>query len=165
MREAIASALDARGRIEGAVVLDLFAGTGAMAFEALSRGARAAVLVERARPVAKAIEKSARELGLAERVRVVQADLERDPSAWRRALEEPASLVFLDPPYAQIALVAPLLEALAAADRLADDATVVIEHATKHPPTLPLGFEEISRYRYGDTSVLLARHDPGDTTR
>lgn len=167
MREAIASALDARGLVEDAVVLDLFAGTGAMAFEALSRGARTAVLVEGARPVAKAIEKSARELGLEGRVRVVNADLARDPAAWLRALEAPVTLVFLDPPYADIARVGPLLEALVRADRIAEDATVVVEHATKHPPTLPLGFEEISRYRYGDTSVWLARHapGPGDTTR
>ena len=52
VREAIASALDARGWIEGAVVLDLFAGTGALAFEALSRGADRAFLVERSRPLA-----------------------------------------------------------------------------------------------------------------
>lgn len=147
------------------MVLDLFAGTGAMAFEALSRGAKVAVLVERARPVAKAIEKSARELGLSDRVRVVNADLAREPTVWLRALDAPASLVFLDPPYADIARVAPLLEALASAGLLAEDATVVIEHATKQPPTLPLGFAEISRYRYGDTSVWLARHAPGDTTR
>ncbi len=164
MREAIASALDARGRIEGALVLDLFAGTGAMAFEALSRGARHAVLVEQARPLVKAIERSAEELGLADRVTAVCADLARDGAPWRRALPAPASLVFLDPPYARIALVAALLAALAGARSLADDATIVIEHATKHPPVLPLGFEEISRYRYGDTAVWLARFTASEET-
>ena len=105
-REAIASALDARGWLEDAVVLDLFAGTGALAFEALSRGAARAFLVEKSRVVARAIEKSARELGLSDRATVIQADLlaGRGQSRWLASIE-PASLVFFDPPYAEIAAV------------------------------------------------------------
>ncbi|MBX3269631.1 MAG: RsmD family RNA methyltransferase [Sandaracinaceae bacterium] len=167
VREAIGSALDARGWIAGARVLDLYAGTGAMAFEALSRGALDAVLVESARRVARAIEESAVELGLAARARVVVADLDAPPAPWAARLEARASLVFVDPPYAKVARVAPLLAALAAAGALAPDAIVVIEHARRHPPDLPLGFDEVSRYRYGDTAVLLAcftaPSDPDDT--
>jgi len=153
VREAIASALDARGWIEGAVVLDLFAGTGALAFEALSRGADRAFLVEKSRSVARAIDKSARELGLEARAKVIQADLTK--AGWMDGVE-PASLVFLDPPYAEIARVEPLLSALAAAGKLQPDAVVVVEHARREPPTLPPGFGEVRSYRYGDTAVLVA---------
>jgi len=159
VREAIASALEARGRIEGRV-LDLYAGTGAMAFEMLSRGATEAVLVEKRRGVARAIEKSARELGLSDRVRVVVADLSGRDAEWTRALRAPLELVLADPPYAQIGEVPRLLEVLGRG-HLTDDATVVVEHASKGDPIEPpAGFAEISRYRYGDTAVLLARYAP-----
>ncbi|RZO54705.1 MAG: 16S rRNA (guanine(966)-N(2))-methyltransferase RsmD [Sandaracinaceae bacterium] len=156
-REAIASALDARGWLEDAIVLDLFAGTGALAFEALSRGAARAFLVEKSRVVAKAIEKSARELGLSDRATVIQADLlaGRGQSRWLASIE-PASLVFFDPPYAEIAAVEALLSTLAAEDKLRPGAAVVIEHARRAPPTLPPGFGEVRSYRYGDTAVLVA---------
>jgi len=157
VREAIASALDARGRLEGRV-LDLYAGTGAMAFEMLSRGATEAVLVEKSRAVARAIDKSARELGLNDRVRVVIADLSSGGGAWLEAMRDPVDLVLADPPYAQIAQVPRLLERLADG-HLAPDATIVVEHASKGEAIEPpIGFAEISRYRYGDTAVLLARY-------
>lgn len=164
VREAVGSALEARGLIEDAVVLELFAGTGAMAFEALSRGARRAILVEKARPVAKAIEKSAAELGLADRVTVVMADLEGSRATWLERIDEPAQLVLIDPPYARIDLVPELLTALAEAGRVEDGSTVVVEHAQRHPPTMPLGFVEVSRYRYGDTAVWLARFTAAEGT-
>lgn len=165
MREALSSALDARGLIRDRRVLDLFAGTGALAFEALSRGARDAVLVEKAPAVAKAIERSARELGLEARTRVIVADLLRaDTKRWLEALAEPVELVLIDPPYAEIARVEFLLSTLAREGKLAPDATVVIEHARRDPPTLPIGFSEISSYRYGDTSIVLATFTPSQDT-
>ena len=157
VREGIASALDARGLVEGARVLDLYAGTGALAFEALSRGAVEAILVERSRPVARAIERSARELGLEEAVTVVIADLEQPGERWLRAIEGVFDLVLADPPYARIARIEALLSILASRDKLRAGAAVVVEHARREPPTLPAGFSEISSYRYGDTAVLLAR--------
>lgn len=143
-------------------MLDLYAGTGALAFEALSRGAREATLVERSLPVAKAIEKSARELGLESVTKVIVADLERWTSErWLRALEGPFDLVLVDPPYAQTIHVEVLLAALANEAKLSAGAAVVVEHAWRDPPKLPLGFDETSSYRYGSTAVLLARapHD------
>lgn len=154
-REGIASALEARGLIEGAVVLDLWAGTGALAFEALSRGAARATLVEGDRRVARAIERSARELELGEQAAVIVADLDRAPVRWIAALAEPADLVFCDPPYAQVARVGPVLSALLEAGKLHPGAAVVVEHAKKAPPALPAGFGETATYRYGDTAVLL----------
>ncbi len=155
VREGIASALVSGGWIEGTRVLDLYAGTGALAFEALSRGAREATLVEKSRPVARAIERSARELGIEDVAMVIVADLERLSSV--RALEGPFDLVLVDPPYARIAHVEVLLSALASEAKLRAGAGVVVEHARRGPPKLPVGFDEISSYRYGDTAVLLAR--------
>lgn len=166
VREAVSSALDSRGWIDGSHVLDLYAGTGALAFEALSRGALDAVLVEKSRPVARAIKTSARELDLADRVKVVQADLERrNASHWLDAIANPIDLLMLDPPYAQIAKVEALLSTLAHEAKLAAEAAVVIEHARRDPPVLPLGFSEVSSYRYGDTAVLLAMFNPSQESQ
>lgn len=170
VREAIASALMSRGRIEGATVLDLFAGTGAMAFEALSRGARHATLVDAAPRVVRAIEESARELGLAAEVTVRRLDLLRDPTGTARALgallAEPPSLVFVDPPYAEIEGAVALVHALAKGGALHPEATVVLEYGGKVAPSLapPLtasneapALATEAAYRYGDTGVLLLR--------
>jgi 16S rRNA (guanine966-N2)-methyltransferase len=156
VREAVASALDARDRIEGAVVLDLFAGTGALAFEALSRGAASAVMVDRDGAMVRAMRESARHLGLAREVQVVSLDLERPPESWLPRLPDgPFDLVFLDPPYARVALAADALAALWSAGRLRPEATAVVEHDRRRPSTLPPDFGEIATYRYGDTAVIL----------
>lgn len=156
VREGIASALEARGWIEGAVVLDLFAGTGALSFEALSRGAARSVMVEKDAALARTIEKGARELGVGDAVSVVALDLERAPRTWMARLPDAVfDLVFLDPPYARIAVVTTLLAALRESGKLSPSAAVVVEHARRAPPTLPDTFSEIATYRYGDTAVLL----------
>lgn len=157
VREGIASALDARGLIEGAVVLDLFAGTGALGFEAISRGAARAVFVDRDRAVVGAIEKGARELGVAELVRALALDLEKPPRSWiGRLPDERFDLVFLDPPYASIEVVTAVLAAAGESGKLQPGAAIVIEHARRRPPVLPPGFVEVASYRYGDTAVVLA---------
>lgn len=160
VREALASALHSRNAISGATVLDLWAGTGALAFEALSRGALRAVCVERDRRVAEAIVKSAKELGLEDRVTVVGRALDATPS--RAVLEALArvaggfGLVFADPPYDDIAMVGPLLAALGAAKVIAAGAMVVVEHSVRTPPTLG-DLAIVATYRYGDTGVTLVR--------
>ena len=83
-------------RIEGARVLDLFAGTGAIGFEAASRGAARVVSVEAQREIANAIEDAAKNLGVGGVVTVFQAPAER--ALYR--LEGPFDIVYLDPPYA-----------------------------------------------------------------
>jgi len=174
VREAIASALMARSAIEGARVLDLYAGTGAFAFEALSRGAERAVCVEREKRVAAAIETSATELGLRARVEVIVGALGVSPRAEdrrgraqssgpleqrlrRAAGSDPFDLVFADPPYADIDDVPPLLQRLAALGVIARGALVVLEHATKQPPKSATFLATEAAYRYGDTAVLFAR--------
>jgi 16S rRNA (guanine966-N2)-methyltransferase len=157
VREAIASALASRGLVEGARVLDLFAGTGALGFEALSRGAREAVLVDIDRRADKALRASASALGLEARVGVRRLDLAGRPEAVASALRTfgPFDLVFADPPYEAIETVAPLLLALAAEGLLAEGAVAVVEHATRRPPALPPQLAIVSDYRYGDTAVAL----------
>lgn len=157
VREAIASALEARGLIDGSLVLDLFAGTGALAFEALSRGAARAVLIDRDPKLVRAIRESARALGLDEVVSALALDLEREVSSWLSRLpDERFDLVFLDPPYARIAVVTSVLAALWESGKLSPGAALVIEHARREPPALPSGFCEAASYRYGDTAVILA---------
>lgn len=157
MREGLASALESRGWISGAKILDLYAGTGALAFEALSRGAVSAVLLEKNRRVARAIERSAGELGLDGRARVVVADLHtKNPDRWLREIVDSVDLVLIDPPYAEIERVSGLLAALHRSGRLAPSTPIAIEHSRKAPPELPRGFHLVSSYRYGDTAVVLA---------
>ncbi|MFW5921190.1 MAG: RsmD family RNA methyltransferase [Polyangiales bacterium] len=167
VREALASALDARDAFAGARVLDLFAGTGALTFEALSRGARHAVAVERDRRAATSIRRSAAELGLRDRVRVLGLDLRRDPREIAARLGReggPYDLVLADPPYDEVECVAPLIRALAAAAGLAPDALVAIEHASRQAPEDLRGLASVARYEYGDTAVwlLTARHGETD---
>ncbi len=160
VREAIGSILVSRGRLDDARVLDLFAGTGALAFEALSRGAREAVLVDADRGCERVMRENARALGLEDRVRVRRIDLAGAPAALAAALAGagPFDLVFADPPYDDVGRVAPLLEALDRAALLADDAIAVVEHATRKPPEVPSILAIAADYRYGDTAVaLLAR--------
>lgn len=163
VREAVASALEARGVIEGARVLDLYAGTGALAFEALSRGALRATCVEQSRPVAVACGRCARELGLEERVEGLVATLGPRLSSRLEAVLVRAAgadgfdLVFVDPPYADVDDAPPLLVRLAALHVLSPDALIVLEHATRQPPVLATFLATCATYRYGDTTVLFTR--------
>lgn len=158
VREAIASALESRDAIAGAVVLDLFAGTGALAFEALSRGAERATLVDRDRRVIAALERSARALGLQERVRVRAMDLLGAPErvADRLAEDGPFDLIFADPPYAEVARIPPLIGALMDAGVARSGAWIVVEHASRQPPG-PSRLASVVRYRYGDTALEVGR--------
>ena len=99
VRESMMSAVEsARGGLEGAVVLDAFAGSGALGLEALSRGARCAHFFERSGEALRALCANVRSLGLdARRARLHRADVLKDPPVWA---SEPFDLVFLDPPYA-----------------------------------------------------------------
>ena len=162
VREALASALDARGAFDDAQVLDLFAGTGALGFEAMSRGARHVVAVDSDRRALRCIGDNAKALGIADHVSALGFDLlKRQDVAIERLRElnrEPFTLVFADPPYAQTALVPAFLEALALADLLAPQALVGLEHASALVPTIPTGFTLVSSYRYGGTATtILAR--------
>ena len=162
VRESLCNIL--RREIPGAAVLDLFAGTGALALECLSRGATRAVLVDHARPVVNVIRRNVESAGFAGRAECLCCD-------WRAALlrikgegrANPAfDLVFLDPPYDRVDL-AEVCAALVAGSLLADGALIVAEHRPGAAPGLrPPLIEEDAR-RYGDTAVTMFRFDPSSS--
>jgi 16S rRNA (guanine(966)-N(2))-methyltransferase RsmD len=158
VREAIFSMLAADGILTpGARVLDLYAGSGSLAFEALSRGAIEAVLVEQGRDALAAIRDNARALGVEDRVRVVSARVERALST----LDGRFDVVFLDPPYADVRTTdfAAVLEM--AGRRVTEGGGVVLEHGSgDEPPTAPALTLDRTR-RYGDTAVSLFRISEG----
>lgn len=124
MREAAFNALASLGVIEGARVLDLFAGTGALGIEALSRGAAHATFVERDRRVLGVLRRNLATLGLDDRADVVVGDAERvlPSSAPDPTRDLPYDLALLDPPYAydgweDLLLVLPAARAVVESDR------------------------------------------------
>lgn len=137
------------GDVSGDRVLDLFAGSGALAVEALSRGAASAVLVESDRRALDAIESNLAPLGDAD-VRVVRGDA----LAWLRKGEGPYDLVFLDPPYSSArTLAGPLAEALPAV--LSPNARIVSESDKRDPLVLALPL--LVERTYGDTHIAIHR--------
>ena len=152
VREALFSAL---GHMTSARVLDLFAGTGALGIEALSRGAAHATFVESARPALAALRENLATLALVDRARVVALPAARALGAMASA--EPFDLVCAEPPYAALAEVPPLLAGCA----LAPGARVVIEHASRDAaPVVPHLTTRWSK-AYGDTTVTLYDRDEG----
>ncbi|GAB7190557.1 16S rRNA (guanine(966)-N(2))-methyltransferase RsmD [Kineococcus sp. NUM-3379] len=152
VREALFSRLEAIGVVDGARVLDLYAGSGALGLEAVSRGAASAVLVESARPAAAVARANTDALGLPG-VRVVADRVER----WLpSAPEEHFDLVLVDPPYAVTEdELAGVLAALAPA--LAPEALVVVERSSRSPePSWPAGWEREEVRRYGETALWFA---------
>lgn len=138
-------------------VLDLFAGTGALALEALSRGATRAVLVDADRDAIALCRANAEQLGFVDRCRIL-------PMPAARALEqlkrqgETFQLIFADPPYRE-RVTSELLEALTAASVVAPEGIVLIEH--DHRETAPenhAGFSRSDERRFGDTVVSFYRH-------
>lgn len=137
----------------GARVLDLFAGTGAMGLEALSRGATYATFVDESSRAIALIRTNLDKLGLSSQARLLRRDAGRLGPA---GSEPPATLLFCDPPYAR-ALARPALERAAAGGWLAPGALAVIEEKAGCAPVLPVGFELVERRVWGDTEVVFAR--------
>ena len=138
------------GSVAGAHVLDLFAGSGALGLEALSRGATHVTFVDSARAAVAAIRNNLRTLGVADRATVVAGDAVA--SAARHAPAAPWRLVFVDPPYRSDLAV----RAVAALppDHLAADAVVVIEHDRHNAPPDQVGsLLRTDQRRYGDTLI------------
>lgn len=143
-------------RTDGLAVLDLFAGSGALGLEALSRGAARAVFVERAPAALEVLRRNVATLGFEDRATIRRAD-----ALAPGGLPGPFDLVFADPPYALGA--GAVLEALAAAPGglLAPGARVVLEHGRRE--TLPDRAGRLVREdarRYGETVVSFFRADP-----
>ena len=161
VREALFSMLEHHGVVDGARVLDLYAGSGALGLEAASRGAREVVLVDAARAATKVCDANRRALGLS-RVRVVTAEASAFLSTPAPAAVD---LVLIDPPYdlAQADLTA-VLTALARAQNpwLVPHSVVVVERSTRSPePAWPAGLRCFAHKRYGQTAVWFAAPDDG----
>ncbi|MFZ6762685.1 16S rRNA (guanine(966)-N(2))-methyltransferase RsmD [Pseudoroseomonas sp. WGS1072] len=139
-----------RGAIEGAVVLDAFAGTGALGLEALSRGAAAAHFIERDRVALGVLRANITACREAERARILPGDATRPPRA-----PCACGLVFLDPPYGQ-ALVPRALAALGAAGWIAPGALVVAETGREEAPEPP-GFTVLAEREHGAARLLCLR--------
>jgi len=160
VRESLFSIL---GCVEGSIVLDVCAGSGALGIEALSRGAAQVVAVERAGASVQAIRANTDDLGLEGQLRVAAGDarsvLRRLSKAGNRF-----DLVFFDPPY-DAGLETEVLEALVSGELLAEDARVVVEGAKRHALRPVPGLDSFDERVYGDTVLhFLKRADAGAST-
>jgi len=138
--------------VSGAQVVDLFAGTGAMGIEALSRGARRAVFIDNRKTSVAAVRKNIDHLGLGQRSQVILWDIAKNLNCLK-IRPSSIALVFVDPPYRQN-LVGPALFHLDDACALAPGATIVVEHAAADPlPAVPERYVLTDQRKYGKTFV------------
>ena len=153
VREALFNII--RAEVEDAAVLDLFAGSGALALEALSRGARSAVLCDKSQKAIRVIRRNIDLMSALDRTTVIPGDWQKAASAGG----EPFTLVFLDPPYRMTAVYAEAARRLHEARRLKDGALVVMEHDAGSPIggiEPPFFIEDERKYR--DTALTLVRY-------
>ncbi|MFN3008265.1 16S rRNA (guanine(966)-N(2))-methyltransferase RsmD [Mycolicibacterium wolinskyi] len=154
VREAVFNALTARVDFTGLAVLDLYAGSGALGLEALSRGAASALFVEADQRAAAVIAKNIAALG------VTAATVRRGTvaSVLAAGTDRPVDLVLADPPYdVEAAAVDAMVTALADGGWVGEGAVVMVERrATSDPVAWPDGWTALSARRYGDTRVELA---------
>jgi 16S rRNA (guanine966-N2)-methyltransferase len=155
-REALFSILEhGRPPLRGCRFLDVFAGTGAVALEALSRGAARAVLIETARPAQAAIRANIEAVRESARASLRTVDATR----LGRSADE-FDIVFLDPPYGS-GLLESALRALEDGGWFAPGARVVAEVAADERPDLPPGLNRDDERRYGAARLLFLRYGPG----
>ena len=139
--------------------LDLFAGSGAVGIEALSRGAERVCFVESARAALTALRANLQAIGSTCPTEVVPGPL---PASVDR-LEGPFDVIFLDPPYAEESLAKTTLNRVLSGHLDAPGGIVVVEHAARHSPILPEGLTVPTTRRVGDTAFTFA-HRVDDAT-
>ncbi|MFH1865774.1 MAG: 16S rRNA (guanine(966)-N(2))-methyltransferase RsmD [Candidatus Eisenbacteria bacterium] len=149
VRESVFSIIEPR--LDGAVVLDLFAGSGSLGIESLSRGAAAATFVEKDKRVLDVVRDNVDRLGLEEQCRLVRGEAQ---AALERGLPGgPFDIVFVDPPYSS-GLAERTLDLLGSSPALAEDAIVVVERASADTPPERAGRLGLFRSaKYGGTAV------------
>jgi 16S rRNA (guanine966-N2)-methyltransferase len=152
-----------RPRLEGARFLDLYAGTGSVGLEALSRGAVFAFFVDRDKRCLAVIDENLKTLGFASKARTCFGDVRQDLS-WvgYRAGTSAFDLVFLGPPYRDdedrpLAYSTESLARVAEAGLLADGGMIMLQHHVKEEVALPAGLERLRREKYGDTFIDFIR--------
>jgi len=151
VRESLFSMLTPR--LSGARVLDLFAGSGALGLEALSRGARTAVFADNARAAQQAVRRNIEALSFGERSALLCMDA---AAAIARLRGERFDIVFIDPPYAM--RTGALLSDLFSAGLLAEDGLIVHEHQRDAEIVSP--YQLVEQRRYGDTMITFMRNTP-----
>ncbi|MGE5534893.1 MAG: 16S rRNA (guanine(966)-N(2))-methyltransferase RsmD [Acidobacteriota bacterium] len=139
--------------VSGARVLDLFAGTGALGIEAISRGAAYALFVDEGVEARALLRSNVETLGLGGVTRIFRRDATKLGPAHPI---EPFSLVFADPPYGQ-GLAEKALVSARAGGWLASGALIVVEEAVRAAFRAPQGFEELERRQYDDTEIVFLR--------
>jgi 16S rRNA (guanine966-N2)-methyltransferase len=142
-----------RFEFEGARVLDLFAGSGALGLEALSRGARFALFVEDDSAARAAIRRNVETLGLTGVTKIWRRDA---TSLGEAGTLQPFDLIFCDPPYGK-GLGEKALAAAIAGGWVGGEAVAALEERAGTEIAWPVPFQEIDRRRYGDTEIALAR--------
>lgn len=154
VRGSIFNALLSRAEIEGAQVMDLFCGTGALGLEALSRGAAQCLFVDKAKGSLNLARQNAGDLGADMQADFILSDATklRPSGGGVRACE----VFFCDPPY-RLDLIAPTLQALLDGDWLADGAIGVLEAEKSWSADIPPAFESLTKKTYGDTRVVYVR--------
>lgn len=136
--------------LPGANVLEAFAGSGAFGFEALSRGAAFATLMDSSRDAQDAQRRNAQLLGESKTTRIIGGDATRPPSGTAQ------DLVFLDPPY-RSGLGGKALAALTAAGWIGPETLVVVEIAAKEDLAMPDGFTVLDERRYGPAKFVFLK--------
>jgi len=151
-REALFSIL--QSSVPGARVLDLYAGSGALSLEALSRGADFAVMVDCAPKACKVISENINSLGCKERTRLLRCT---DLAAIGQLKKENEAfdLIFMDPPYRMDA--SPVCQAILEAGLLKDEGMIIVEHAKETPPHAPAFLILTDRRNYGAAGISFYR--------
>jgi 16S rRNA (guanine(966)-N(2))-methyltransferase RsmD len=158
VREALFSALESLTDLPGARFADLYAGSGAVGLEALSRGAEHVLLVESDPKAARVARENIAVLGVAPQVKLVTAKVGTVLDAGRDTAE-PYDIVFADPPYAiPEEEISAMLAALVGGGWLAADAVVVVERSSRGPePGWGAGISPLRGRRYGETTLWYGR--------
>ena len=150
MSENIRGALfNALGELDGLSVLDAFAGSGALGFEAISRGASSTVLVEADRLAQKTIAENIQTLGLEAKAKLVKASA----NAWLSTTTEEFDIVLADPPYDDLQM--PLLIRLA--ERAKSSGIIVFSLSPNVVVELPANYERLANKSYGDAQLVFYR--------
>jgi len=143
--------------IEDACILDLFAGTGAFAIEAISRGAKFAVLIDISKSSVSVIRENFKSCNLGGRNRVIKWDITKNLTCIERS-NPPFNLVFVDPPYEK-GFLEPTLLNLHLSYCLKAGGLIIVEHSLREPiPEEPTVFEITDRRKYGKTLVSFLKY-------
>ncbi len=155
IRGAVFNILRSRRSVEGANVLDVFCGTGALGLEALSQGAASCIFIDKNKDSLNLAQQNAESLGVEKDARFILKDASKvGPKPDDVA---PATLAFLDPPYKQ-SLIIPALNALHENGWLANEALLVLEAEKGFAEALPAPFKILDERIYGDTAIVLAEY-------